>query len=101
MDDTHRELLTKKEFTGKGKIEVSRFKGLGEMPPAQLKETAMAEETRTLLRVTVPLRHTDEEKAEAKETTRLVDHLMGKKPELRLAYIQTHASEVEDDMLDV
>ena len=101
MDDAHKELLTKKEFSGKGKIEVSRFKGLGEMPPAQLKETAMAEKTRTLLRVTVPLRHTDEEKIEAKETARLVDDLMGKKPELRLAYIQTHASEIEDDMLDV
>ncbi len=101
MDDVHKDLLIENEFSGKGKIEVSRFKGLGEMPPAQLKETAMAEETRTLLRVTVPLRHTDDEKAEAKETARLVEDLMGKKPELRLAYIQTHASEVEDAMLDV
>ena len=101
MDDLHKDRLIEKEFSGRGNIEVSRFKGLGEMPPAQLKETAMAAETRTLLRVTVPLRHTDEEKKEAKETARLIDDLMGKKPELRLAYIQTHASEVDDGMLDV
>lgn len=90
-----------KEFTGRGKIEVSRFKGLGEMPPAQLKETAMAEATRTLLRVTVPLRHTDDEKVEAKETAKLVDDLMGKKPELRLAFIQANAADLEDGMIDV
>ena len=101
MDDAHKEFLIENELAGKAKIEVSRFKGLGEMPPAQLKETAMAEETRTLLRVTVPLRHTDDEKVEAKETARLVDDLMGKKPELRLAYIRSHASEIEDNMLDV
>ncbi len=101
MDDVHKDHLIEKEFSGKGKIEVSRFKGLGEMPPAQLKETAMAAETRTLLRVTVPLRHTDDEKREARETSRLVEDLMGKKPELRLAYIQNHASKIEDRMLDV
>jgi topoisomerase IV subunit B len=101
MDDAHKDILTEKEFSSRGKIEVSRFKGLGEMPPAQLKETAMAEATRTLLRVTVPLRHTDEEKIEAKETAKLVDDLMGKKPELRLAFIQAHASELEDGMIDV
>ncbi len=101
MDDPHKDLLIEKEFTGRGKIEVSRFKGLGEMPPAQLKETAMNPETRTLLRVTVPLRHTDDEKVEAKETAKLVDNLMGRKPELRLAFIQSHASELEDGLIDV
>ncbi|MBT3991468.1 MAG: DNA topoisomerase IV subunit B [Rhodospirillaceae bacterium] len=101
MDDAHKDILMEKEFTGRGKVEVSRFKGLGEMPPAQLKETAMAEATRTLLRVTVPLRHTDDEKIEAKETAKLVDDLMGKKPELRLNFIQAHASELEDGMIDV
>ncbi|MGY8999597.1 MAG: DNA topoisomerase IV subunit B [Rhodospirillales bacterium] len=101
MDDAHKEIMMKKEFSGNGKVEVSRFKGLGEMPPAQLKETAMAEATRTLLRVTVPLRHTDDGKIEARETARLVDDLMGKKPELRLAFIQAHAAELEDGMIDV
>jgi len=101
MDDAHKDILVEKEFTGRGKIEVSRFKGLGEMPPAQLKETAMNPETRTLLRVTLPLRHTDDEKKEAKETSDLVDQLMGKKPELRLAFIQDHAAELEDGLIDV
>ncbi|MDP7601202.1 MAG: toprim domain-containing protein, partial [Rhodospirillales bacterium] len=101
MDDAHKDILVEKEFSGRGKIEVSRFKGLGEMPPAQLKETAMTPETRTLLRVTVPLRHTDDEKVEAKETAKLVDDLMGKKPELRLNFIQSHATELEDGLIDV
>jgi topoisomerase-4 subunit B len=101
MDDNHKDVLINTEFSGRGKIEVSRFKGLGEMPPAQLKETAMAEATRTLLRVTVPLRHTDNEKIEAKDTAKLVDDLMGRKPELRLAFIQTHAADLEDTMIDI
>ena len=88
MDDDHKDVLIAEEFSGRGKIEISRFKGLGEMPPAQLKETAMNPETRTLLRVTLPLRHTDDEKKEAADTAELVDRLMGKKPELRLAFIQ-------------
>ena len=101
MDDNHKDMLIDEEFTGRGKIEISRFKGLGEMPPAQLKETAMNPETRTLLRVTLPLRHTDSERKEAADTADLVDQLMGKKPELRLAFIQTHAASLEDDMIDV
>ncbi len=101
MDDVHKDVLIEKEFDGRGKIEISRFKGLGEMPPAQLKETAMNPETRTLLRVTLPLRHTDDEKKEAKQTADLVEQLMGRKPELRLAFIQEHAAELEDALLDV
>ncbi len=95
-DDVHREELMETEFKGRGKVEVSRFKGLGEMPPAQLKETTMSVKNRTLLRVTVPGDHTDDDKIEAKETARLVDQLMGKKPELRFAYIQEHAQFVDD-----
>jgi topoisomerase-4 subunit B len=53
------------------------------------------------LRVTVPLRHTDNEKIEAKDTAKLVDDLMGRKPELRLAFIQTHAADLEDTMIDI
>jgi len=101
MDDAHREELLEKAFTGRGKIDISRFKGLGEMPVQQLRETAMSVETRTLLRVTVPLRHTDDEKREARDTEDLVEQLMGKKPELRLAFIQEHAKELEDGLIDV
>ncbi|MCH7831711.1 MAG: DNA topoisomerase IV subunit B [Proteobacteria bacterium] len=98
-DDAHKDELLKKEFTGGGKIDISRFKGLGEMPPRQLKETTMDPKTRTLLRVTVPLRHSDEDIAEARETAKLVEQLMGKKPELRFQYIQEHAQFV--DQIDV
>ncbi len=95
-DDVHREKLMETEFKGRGKVEVSRFKGLGEMPPAQLKDTTMSRKNRTLIRVTVPGNHTDDEKIEAKATARLVEQLMGKKPELRFNYIQEHAQFVED-----
>ncbi|MBT3305985.1 MAG: DNA topoisomerase IV subunit B, partial [Alphaproteobacteria bacterium] len=98
-DDAHKDELLEKEFTGKGKIDISRFKGLGEMPPKQLKETTMDPETRTLLRVTVPLRHSDEEIIEAKATSKMVDSLMGKKPELRFNFIQEHAQFV--DQIDI
>ena len=91
MDDADKDALMKKEFTGKGKIDISRFKGLGEMPPKQLKETTMDPATRTLLRVTVPPVHSVEDKAERRETASLVEKLMGKKPELRFQYITEHA----------
>jgi topoisomerase IV subunit B len=95
-DDAHREELMETEFKGRGKVEISRFKGLGEMPPAQLKETTMSPANRTLIRVTVPGCSTDDERIEAKETARLVEQLMGKKPELRFNYIQEHAQFVKD-----
>lgn len=88
-DDAHKDELLKKEFTGKGKIEISRFKGLGEMMPAQLKETTMARGKRTLLRVTVP-------DSEAKETAGAIDRLMGNKPELRFQFIQERAAFAHD-----
>ena len=91
-DDAHKDELVKTTLTGRGKIDISRFKGLGEMPPAQLKETTMAPETRTLLRVTIP-------DAAVKETANRVEALMGRKPELRLRFIQEHAREAAD--LDV
>jgi topoisomerase-4 subunit B len=83
-DDAHRQALLKSEFKGNGKIEVSRFKGLGEMMPAQLKETTMSPGKRTLLRVEIGDK-------DAKETDRLVERLMGKKPELRFEFIQENA----------
>lgn len=88
-DDAHKDELLKKEFTGKGKIEISRFKGLGEMMPAQLKETTMARGKRTLLRVTVP-------ENETKETAGAIDRLMGNKPELRFQFIQERAAFAHD-----
>ena len=87
------------KFDGRGKVEISRFKGLGEMMPAQLRETTMDPARRTLLRVTVPDPMNPEEKEEAKDTARLVDRLMGRKPEERFAFIQENARFVED--LDV
>ena len=89
-DDMHKaEILESPEFSGSGKIDVGRFKGLGEMMPAQLKETTMDPTSRTLARVSI-------DPAKADDITALVEALMGKKPELRYAYIQDHARFVED-----
>ena len=81
-DDAHKDELMETTFKGK-KPEVGRFKGLGEMMPAQLKETTMDPSKRTLARVTLPR---DEE-----DVLALVETLMGRKPELRFRYIQEHA----------
>ena len=81
-DDAHRDELLAGEFKGK-KPEISRFKGLGEMMPSQLKETTMDPSKRTLARVTLPRA---EEVVEA-----LVEQLMGRKPELRFQFIQENA----------
>ncbi|MAO54964.1 MAG: DNA topoisomerase IV subunit B [Rhodospirillaceae bacterium] len=95
-DDDHKDHLMETEFKGRGKVEVSRFKGLGEMPPAQLKETTMDPKKRVLLRVTLPTGEDPEIRTEARKTAKLVESLMGRKPELRFAYIQDHARFVED-----
>jgi topoisomerase-4 subunit B len=97
-DDAHKVALMDTTFAGK-KVEISRFKGLGEMPPQSLKETTMDPKTRTLLRVIVPKGHTEEDREEAKETRDLVDSLMGKRPELRFQFIQERAKFAVD--LDV
>jgi topoisomerase-4 subunit B len=83
-DDEHRDELTKKVLTGKGKIETSRFKGLGEMMPAQLKETTMDARKRTLLKVMIA-------SEEREETADCVERLMGVRPEARFAFIQERA----------
>ncbi|MDA7564131.1 type IIA DNA topoisomerase subunit B [Pelagibacteraceae bacterium] len=70
----------------KSKIEISRFKGLGEMMPAQLKVTTMNKETRKLIKVTIP-----NEKIKLRKTNKLVDDLMGKNAELRLKFITENA----------
>jgi topoisomerase-4 subunit B len=95
-DDAHKDELLATVFKGRGKVEISRFKGLGEMPAAQLRDTAMAPGKRTLLRVVVPGRG---DRADTKATAELVESLMGRKPELRFAYIQENARFVRD--LDV
>ncbi|MEJ2015355.1 MAG: DNA topoisomerase IV subunit B [Limibacillus sp.] len=95
-DDLHKEELMESGFKGRGKIEISRFKGLGEMPPMQLKETTMNPKTRTLLRVTVVEADDADPAAEQKRAADLVEQLMGKKPELRFAFIQERARFVEE-----
>jgi topoisomerase-4 subunit B len=99
-DDAHKDALMKKHFKGNGKVEISRFKGLGEMPARQLKETTMDPKQRTLLRVVIP-NGKDEVKRgkKAGRTESLVEALMGRKPELRLAFIQERAKFAKD--LDV
>jgi topoisomerase IV subunit B len=91
MDDADRDRKLR-QFKASAKVEVSRFKGLGEMPPAALKETTMDPARRTLLKVVAP----PEDRA---RTNQVVESLMGRKPELRFAFIQEHARTVED--LDV
>lgn len=92
LDEAERDAWMEKGLGGKGKIDVSRFKGLGEMDAKDLKETTMDPTTRKLIRVTI-----DED--EPGETGDLVERLMGKKPELRYQYIQENAKFVEE--LDV
>ena len=93
-DDAHKDQLLKKEFNGRGKVDIGRFKGLGEMMPAQLKETTMSPKTRMLLRVTI------EAAAEA-ITADLVERLMGNKPEARFAFISERAAFADDELLDI
>lgn len=88
-DDAHKDELLRTVFTGRGKIEIGRFKGLGEMRAEQLKETTMDPKKRTLLRV-----HVDEDYIE--ETQSAVDDLMGTKPEARFRFIQDRAAFVEE-----
>jgi topoisomerase-4 subunit B len=93
-DDAHKDELLKSEFSGRGKIEIGRFKGLGEMMAAQLKETTMDPRKRTLLRVEVD--ETDPEGTKAS-----VDALMGTKPELRFRFIQERAEFADAEVLDI
>jgi len=92
-DDADRERILKTEFRSNAKVEISRFKGLGEMMPAQLKETTMRPGHRTLLQVKIP-------DSDTKETESLFERLMGKKPELRFQFIQENA-EFAKEVIDV
>src|SRR6187455_1304421 len=93
-DDKHKEALLKKEFHANAKVEVSRFKGLGEMMAAQLKETTMDPGKRTLLRVVLADK-------EVKPTARAVERLMGTKAEARFDFIQEKAEFASADLLDL
>jgi topoisomerase-4 subunit B len=93
-DDKHRDEILKKEFHANAKVEVSRFKGLGEMMAAQLKETTMDPRKRMLLRVVLLA---DDQKA----TEKAVERLMGTKPEARFAFIQERAEFADEKSLDV
>lgn len=88
-NDAHKEELLKTEFTGRSKIEIGRFKGLGEMRAEQLKETTMDPKKRTLLRIEIDETFND-------KTKEIVDDLMGTKAEARFRFIQENAAFVED-----
>ncbi|NCP11890.1 MAG: DNA topoisomerase IV subunit B [Sphingomonadales bacterium] len=93
-DDAHRAELEATEFKGK-KVEVSRFKGLGEMNPQQLRETTMAPESRSLIRIGLPKDYQDFSLVKD-----LVDRLMGTNPAHRFDFIQANAASLEDDAID-
>ena len=94
QDERARAAIENGPFKGK-KVEVSRFKGLGEMNPNQLKETTMDPETRSLFKVTLPQEY--EQRAGVKD---LVDRLMGKNPEHRFNFIQQNAASLDEDVID-
>ncbi|HWJ68692.1 MAG TPA: DNA topoisomerase IV subunit B [Sphingobium sp.] len=93
-DDAALEALRAGEFKGK-KVDISRFKGLGEMNPAQLRETTMDPARRAMIRITLPQEY--EERAQVKD---LVDRLMGTNPAHRFAFIQENAAGVDDQVID-
>ena len=87
-DDEHKDQLMETEFTGRGKVEITRFKGLGEMPFQHLKETTMKPGSRRLVQISVAHQHV--------ETKDSIDRLMGNKPELRFQFIQENAQFASD-----
>ena len=94
-DDAHKNTLLAGELRTK-KVDVSRFKGLGEMNPGQLRETTMDPKSRSLIRVTLP--HEYEEQASVRD---LVERLMGSNPAHRFAFIRDNAATVDEEMIDV
>jgi len=93
-DDAHRAELEATEFKGK-KVEVSRFKGLGEMNPNQLKETTMDPKTRSMLKVTLPSAYEDRQPVKD-----LVEELMGRDPSKRFDFIQRSAAAIDEEAID-
>jgi topoisomerase-4 subunit B len=88
-DDSHKDALMKSGFSGRGAIEVSRFKGLGEMSMRDLRDTTMDAAKRTLLRVALV-------EADSEATADAVERLMGSKPEARFAFIQERAPDAHE-----
>jgi len=97
-DEQHKEQLMRDAFGG-AKVEITRFKGLGEMQSAHLRETTMDQSKRILLKVDIPIAADAEARREAMRTQTLVEDLMGRKPEKRFAFIQENARFARD--LDV
>ena len=97
-DEPHKDELVREVFGG-GKIDITRFKGLGEMQSVHLRETTMDASKRTLLKVDVPTAADAEQRREAMRTASLVEDLMGRKPEKRFTFIQENAKFARD--LDV
>jgi topoisomerase-4 subunit B len=93
-DEKHKDEILQKEFHANAKVEVSRFKGLGEMMAAQLKETTMDPKKRTLLRVVLLA-------DDLEDTADSVERLMGTKAEARFAFIQERAEFAQEELLDV
>ena len=93
-DDAHKAELLKREFNANAKVEVGRFKGLGEMMPAQLRETTMDPARRTLLRVVLLAE-------DREDTAHSVERLMGSKAEARFTFISENAEFASEELLDV
>ena len=93
-DDKHKDEILKNEFRANANVEIGRFKGLGEMMPAQLKETTMDPAKRTLLKVVLA----PDDRAETEQS---VERLMGTRAEARFAFIQERAEFAREDLLDV
>ena len=96
-DENEKELLINNKFKNANNLEVSRFKGLGEMPPKQLKETTMSKTNRSLIKVSLPKRNIVEAD-ERRSIDSLVDTLMGKKADLRFEYLKTNAISILDEI---
>ena len=95
--ETQKNDIIKNKFNNSTKVEVSRFKGLGEMPPKQLKETTMSAINRTLIKIELPKRNINEAD-DRRLTDDLVDTLMGKKADLRFGYIKNNALSILDEI---
>lgn len=87
QDDGEKDHLLKVHFKGAKNVEIGRFKGLGEMLPAQLRDTTMHRDKRKLLRVFIK---------ENEDVSQFVDRLMGKNPEARYAFIQENAPHIQE-----
>jgi topoisomerase-4 subunit B len=93
-DEAHRSQLEATIFKNK-KVEVSRFKGLGEMNPGQLRETTMDPKSRSMIKITLP-----KDPEDRFRIRKLVDELMGRNPEHRFHFIQAHAAELDEEAID-